>query len=90
MPRYRLDYYEEANMNLVRSPSGIVEAESFEAALRLRTQWPVFEARDHRSATAQNPGTCVYYTEMWEATLLDAPPAAHPSGYVGDFSRLRY
>ena len=89
MSQYRLVYYEGMNMNLTQSEPQIVEADSLEKALALKSAWPVFEARDHRSATAQNPGTCVYYTEMWEATLLN--PVMEPSfGYIGDFSRLRY
>ncbi len=90
MSRYELVYFKGANMSLTRTAPEIVEAESFTEALARKTAWPVFEARDHRSATAQNPGTCVYYTEMWEATLLDPLPETPPAGYVGDFSRMRY
>ena len=72
MSQYKLVYYSGMNMNLVQGASEIVEADSFNDALSLKCSWPVFEARDHLSAAAQNPGTCVYYTEMWEAVLKDA------------------
>ena len=49
-----------------------------------------FEARDHLSAAAQNPGTCVYYTEMWEAVLLDPKQASTSHDCYGDFSGMRY
>ncbi|MBS1375164.1 MAG: GMP synthase, partial [Desulfovibrionaceae bacterium] len=52
--------------------------------------WPVFEARDHLSAAAQNPGTCVYYTEMWEAVLMDPKQASTSHNCYGDFSGMRY
>lgn len=78
MSQYKLVYYSGMNMNLVQGASEIVEADSFNDALSLKCSWPVFEARDHLSAAAQNPGTCVYYTEMWEAVLMDRnrPPPA--------------
>ena len=48
------------------------------------------EARDHLSAAAQNPGTCVYYTEMWEAVLMDPKQASTSHDCYGDFSGMRY
>ena len=77
-------------MNLVQGASEIVEADSFNDALSLKCSWPVFEARDHLSAAAQNPGTCVYYTEMWEAVLLDPKQASTSHDCYGDFSGMRY
>ncbi|WP_337528660.1 hypothetical protein [Desulfovibrio sp.] len=47
-----------------------MEASSFEEALRPHTDWPITESYDHATATAWNPGTCMYYQEMWEAALL--------------------
>ena len=35
-------------------------------ALRLLARY----GYDHATATAWNPGTCMYYQEMWEAALL--------------------
>ena len=89
MPTYTVCYYEGMNMNLTASTPEVLEASSFAEALAAKTTWPVFEARDHLSATAQNPGTCVYYTQMWEATLLE-PEKATKKGFLGDFTRLRY
>lgn len=77
MSQYKLVYYSGMNMNLVQGASEIVEADSFNDALSLKCSWPVFEARDHLSAAAQNPGTCVYYTEMWEAVLMDPETGLH-------------
>ena len=48
----------------------VVEAPSFEEALKPHTDWPITESYDHATATAWNPGTCMYYQEMWEAALL--------------------
>ena len=59
-------------------------------ALDHNTNWPVFGACDHRTATADKPGASVYYTEMWEATLLDPLPEDQPIGWLGDWSRMRY
>ena len=90
MPRYQLDFIAGNNMHLVVQKSEIVEAASFAEALARKTDWPVFEARDHRSAAADNPGTSMYYTEMWEATLLDPLPDHLPESWLGDWSRMRY
>ena len=90
MSQYKLVYYSGTNMNLVHGASEIVEADSFNDALSLKCSWPVFEARDHLSAAAQNPGTCVYYTEMWEAVLMDPKQASTSHNCYGDFSGMRY
>ena len=90
MPKYSLVYYSGPNMNLQRSEPDVVEAASFTEALAQRTDWPAFEARDHCSATAENPGGTVYFTEMWEATLLEPAQADAASGYCGDFAHMRY
>ena len=90
MSQYKLVYYSGMNMNLVQGASEIVEADSFNGALSLKCSWPVFEARDHLSAAAQNPGTCVYYTEMWEAVLMDPKQASTSHDCYGDFSGMRY
>ena len=58
------------NYTLNLEYDGIVEAPSFEEALRPHTDWPITESYDHATATAWNPGTCMYYQEMWEAALL--------------------
>lgn len=90
MPRYSLTFISGDNTCLRKSPPEIVEAASFAEALGRKTNWPVFESRDHRTAAADNPGASVYYTEMWEATLLDPLPEDQPSGWLGDWSRMRY
>ena len=90
MSQYKLVYYSGMNMNLVQGASEIVEADSFNDALSLKCSWPVFEARDHLSAAAQNPGTCVYYTEMWAAVLMDPEQASASHDCYGDFSGMRY
>lgn len=90
MPRYRIAHIEGANMHLKETFAEIVEADSFTEALRTRTDWPIFESRDRRTAAADNPGKCVYQTEMWEATLLDPLAAQTDSPYLGDWSRMRY
>ena len=90
MPKYSLVYYSGANMHLRRTSPEVVEAASLAEALARRTDWPVFEARDHCSATAENPGGTVYFTEMWEAVLLEPALADTQSGYCGDFAHMRY
>ena len=70
MPRYHLRYLKGPNYTLNLEYDGIVEASSFEEALRPHTDWPITESYDHATATAWNPGTCMYYQEMWEAALL--------------------
>ena len=59
MPRYHLRYLKGPNYTL-----------NLEEALRPHTDWPITESYDHATATAWNPGTCMYYQEMWEAALL--------------------
>ena len=70
MPRYKVHYVEGPNESLRISRERVVVAASFADALRPFTVWPVVETYDHRSACAQNPGTCLYYMEAWEAFLL--------------------
>lgn len=80
MPRYHLRYLKGPNYTLNLEYDAIVEAPSFEAALRPHTDWPITESYDYATATAWNPGTCMYYQEMWEAALLpDEPKAAAES-----------
>lgn len=71
MPRYHVRYLKGPNMHLRLYHEAIEEAPSFEEALRRHTDWPIQIAWDDRAATAWNPGTCMYYQEMWEAALLD-------------------
>ena len=73
MPRYHLRYLKGPNYTLNLEYDGIVEASSFEEALRPHTDWPITASYDHATATAWNPGTCMYYQEMWEAALLPDP-----------------
>ena len=47
-------------------------------------------ARRVNEYAAQNPGTCVYYTEMWEAVLMDPKQASTSHDCYGDFSGMRY
>lgn len=75
MQRYALCHIEGPNLKLKRSQHTIVEAASFQEALATRTDWPVVEDYKHESASAQNPGTCMYYLELWEATKLEDAPA---------------
>lgn len=70
MPRYHIRFLRGPNDTLQQSQEEIVEAASFEEALAPHTNWPITESYDHATATAWNPGTCMYYQEMWEATLL--------------------
>ncbi|MEG2173698.1 MAG: hypothetical protein RRY29_10655 [Desulfovibrionaceae bacterium] len=70
MPRYSLCHIEGPNDRLKSSQHALVDAASFQEALATRTTWPVEENYNHSCATAQNPGTCTYYQELWEATVL--------------------
>ncbi|MDR1856385.1 MAG: hypothetical protein LBR22_04405 [Desulfovibrio sp.] len=70
MQRYRIWYIEGPNLDLKKSRERVVEADSFAEALRPYTNWPVVENYDHTTASAWNPGTCMYYQELWEAKLL--------------------
>jgi hypothetical protein len=71
MPRYKVWYIEGPNCALKKSREQTIEASSFAQALAPLTGWPVVENYDHTSASAWNPGTCMYYQQMWEALLLD-------------------
>ena len=70
MPQYTVRYIKGSNDNLKIGQSHTVQAASFTAALASHTAWPVVESYDHQSACAQNPGTCIYFMEAWEAILL--------------------
>ena len=70
MPRYLLRYLKGPNCTLNLEYETVVEAPSFERALAPHTNWPITESYDQSTATAWNPGTCVYYHELWEAALL--------------------
>ncbi len=70
MPRYHVRYLKGPNMHLRLYHEAIEEASSFEEVLRRHTTWPIQTAWDDRAATAWNPGTCMYFQEMWEAALL--------------------
>ena len=70
MPRYHLRFMKGPNYTLNLEFEAVVEAASFEEALKPHTDWPITESYDHATATAWNPGTCMYYQEMWEAALL--------------------
>ena len=71
MPRYRVWYIEGPNGALRKSQEQTVEAASFAEALAPFSRWPVVENYSHTSASAWNPGTCLYYQEMWEAMLVE-------------------
>lgn len=71
MPRYSLCYIEGPNDTLKSSQHDVVEATSFQEALATHTLWPVVENYNHTMACAQNPGTCMYYQEMWEAKTVN-------------------
>ncbi len=58
-------------MTLILHHDAIEEADSFEEVLRRHTDWPIHVGRDDRTATAWNPGTCMYWQEMWEAAIVD-------------------
>lgn len=76
MPRYKLRFLKGPNYTLELCHEEIVEAASFEEALAPRSDWPITESYDHATATAWNPGTCMYYQELWEAErLFDSPDA---------------
>jgi hypothetical protein len=70
MPRYQIWYIEGPNASLKKSSERIVNAVSFAEALAPFTCWPVTENYNHRTASAWNPGTCLYYQQGWEARLL--------------------
>ncbi len=72
MPRYHLRYLKGPNYTLNLEYEAVVEAPSFEAALAPHTDWPITESYDHATATAWNPGTSMYYQELWGAALLPA------------------
>ena len=59
MPRYHLRYLKGPTYTLNLEYDGIVEASSFEEALRPHTDWPITESYDHATATAWTPGTCI-------------------------------
>ena len=65
MPRYHLRFMKGPNYTLNLEFEAVVEALSFEEALKPHTDWPITESYDHATATAWNPGTCMYYQEMW-------------------------
>ena len=69
MPRYHLRFLKGPNYTLRLAQEATVEAPSFAEALAPFTNWPITESYDHATATAWNPGTCMYYQEMWEAGL---------------------
>jgi hypothetical protein len=71
MPRYQIWYIEGPNNALKKSREQVVEAASFAEALAGLTRWPVVENYNHTTASAWNPGTCLYYQEMWEAMLVE-------------------
>ena len=73
MSRYHLRALAGPNYTLRLRRNITVEAHSFEEALRPYTTWPITESYDHATATAWNPGTSLYYQELWEATLLPDP-----------------
>ena len=89
MSQYKLVYYSGMNMNLVQGASEIVEADSFNDALSLKCSWPVLR-RGITSRRRPKSGTCVYYTEMWEAVLMDPKQASTSHNCYGDFSGMRY
>ena len=70
MPHYHLRFMKGPNYTLNLEFEAVVEAASFEEALKPHADWPITESYDHATATAWNPGTCMYYQEMWEAALL--------------------
>jgi len=70
MPRYQVWYIEGPNGALKKSREQVVEAASFAEALAPFSRWPVVENYNHTTASAWNPGTCLYYQEMWEAKRL--------------------
>jgi len=71
MPCYRICYIAGPNLALRKSREQVVEALSFAEALAPFSNWPVVENYNHTTASAWNPGTCLYYQEMWEAERLD-------------------
>ncbi|MDR3088209.1 MAG: hypothetical protein LBU39_00105 [Desulfobulbaceae bacterium] len=71
MPRYRICYIEGPNGSLKKSRETVVDAASFAEALAAFSHWPVVENYQHTTASAWNPGTCLYYQELWEAERLD-------------------
>lgn len=71
MPRYHVRCVKGPNMTLRLFHDAIEEADSYEEVLRRHTDWPIHVAFDRRAATAWNPGTCMYYQEMWEAAILE-------------------
>ena len=70
MPRYHLRFMRGPNYTLNLEYEAVVEADSFTAALEPYSSWPITESYDHATATAWNPGTSLYYQELWEAELL--------------------
>lgn len=77
MPHYHLRFMKGPNYTLNLEFEAVVEAPSFEEALKPHTDWPITESYDHATATAWNPGTCMYYQEMWEAALLPKVKASN-------------
>lgn len=70
MPQYHLRFMKGPNYTLNLEFEAVVEAASFEEAPEAPYRLAHNESYDHATATAWNPGTCMYYQEMWEAALL--------------------
>jgi hypothetical protein len=70
MNTYSIRYLCGPNMNLSYSQEDLVQADSIDEALALKSSWPVERRWDETSAWSKNPGTSMYYVEAWEATQL--------------------
>ncbi|MDL2274768.1 hypothetical protein LJC22_01410 [Desulfosarcina sp. OttesenSCG-928-G10] len=67
MKRFKLRYIYGFQSELKQTFEGYVEADSLQAALRTKSDWPIEVRYNCTSAWAKNPGTSLYYVEAWEA-----------------------
>lgn len=70
MPRYRVRYLQGPNHTMLVKEDFEEEGQSFTEVLQRHSHWPITESYDCKTATAWNPTTCLYYQEMWEASLI--------------------
>ena len=70
MPQYHLRFMKGPNYTLNLEFEAVVEAASFEEALKPHTYWPILVCFFLFFFIFWNPGKCKYEQERWEAALL--------------------
>jgi hypothetical protein len=69
MNRYKIRYIWGPQGRLSATAQEIVEADSLDSALAVKSPWPVERSFHGDCAWAKNPGTSLYYIEAWEAVV---------------------